>query len=97
MTGVFAQNSIATMANASSSIPGGVIDGNVSLKNYLRIFEYFNLQKLKLIFKYMQIVYQLLAIVVAAIWSFMITFTFAKLIDFIPFLKLRLNEKEQEL
>ena len=39
---------------------------------------------------YMQILYQLLAIIVCAAWSFVITFLIVKAIDYVPFLRLRL-------
>ena len=46
---------------------------------------------------YMQIVYQLLSIVVVALWSFIFTFIILQVIDLLPFVRLKLTEKEEEM
>lgn len=43
----------------------------------------------------MQILYQLLSIVVVAAWGFVFTFIILKSIDYLPFLRLRLNAWEE--
>ena len=45
----------------------------------------------------MQICYQLLSIVVPASWAFVMTFLILQLIGFIPFIKLKLSEQEEEM
>jgi ammonium transporter, Amt family len=44
---------------------------------------------------YMQFLYQLLSVVVCAAWSFVWTFIILKAIDYMPFMRLRLNEWEE--
>ena len=46
---------------------------------------------------YMQIIYQLLSIVVVALWSFIFTFIILQVIDLLPFVRLKLTEKEEEM
>jgi ammonia channel protein AmtB len=45
----------------------------------------------------MQILYQLLSIVVASVWSFVITFIILQFIGLIPFMRLKLTEDEEEM
>jgi Amt family ammonium transporter len=93
LTGVFAENSVATMAGGDP-IKGGWLDGNVSF-NYIKAQIYFKVDKFSKKFK--QIGYQLLSAVVAAVWSFVLTFIILQLIGFIPFVRVRLDEKEEEM
>ena len=46
---------------------------------------------------YMQIIYQLLSIVVVALWSFVLTFAILTFIGLIPFIKLKLTAEEEEM
>lgn len=46
---------------------------------------------------YMLILYQLLSVVVASIWAFVLTFLILKGIDLIPFMKLKLSAEEEEM
>ncbi|CAF1066019.1 unnamed protein product [Brachionus calyciflorus] len=46
---------------------------------------------------YYQIIYQLVGICLAAIWSFFITLTLVKLVDVLPFLSLRLDEESEKI
>jgi len=45
----------------------------------------------------MQLCYQSLSVVVVASWSFSLTFLILILIGFIPFIKLKLTEEEEEM
>lgn len=45
----------------------------------------------------MQILYQLLAAVVASLWAFCVTFIILQVIGFMPFLRLKLTEQEEIL
>jgi ammonia channel protein AmtB len=45
----------------------------------------------------MQFCYQLLSVVVAACWAFILTFLMLQAIGLLPFVKLKLSEKEEEM
>ena len=57
-------------------------------------FKFFNVY---FSFKYIQLGYQLLAAVATAAWSFVLTFIILQLIGFLPFIRLKLSEKEEEM
>jgi len=71
LTGLFAENKIATMSGGAP-IPGGWVDQH-----------------------YMQILYQLLSIVVVALWSFVWTYAILWTINKVPFLPLQMNQWEE--
>ena len=93
MTGVFADNAVITMSGDISSQSGWINKNVVFLK--LLINKYFN----KKIFspKYIQVCYQLLSVVVAVAWSFVLTYLILQLIGLVPFLHLRLTKEEEEM
>ena len=45
----------------------------------------------------MQNLYQLCAVAVAAAWAFVITIIFVKIVDFMPFIKLRLDHDDEKM
>lgn len=48
-------------------------------------------------FKWMQFLYQLAAVVVTASWAFVITIIFVKIVDFLPFIQLRLDHEDEKM
>jgi hypothetical protein len=47
--------------------------------------------------KFIQICYQMVSIVAPAAWAFVFTFGILKVIDFMPFMRLKLTPEEEEL
>jgi ammonia channel protein AmtB len=45
----------------------------------------------------MQILYQMLSIVIGAVYSFAVTYIIVYTIGLIPFMRLRLNEEEEKM
>ena len=79
------------------SIPGGWLDGCVIyLKKYYFIkknnFKSFILKR-----NFMQVPYQLLSVVVASTWAFILTFLILQVIGIIPIMRLKLSALEEEM
>ena len=47
--------------------------------------------------KFIQVAIQLLSVVVAASWAFILTFVILQLVGLVPFLRLKLTEEEEKI
>ena len=77
-------------------IKGGWINGHVIKEFKIRFQKQFFLIPYDF-FKWMQILYQLLSVVVTAAWAFIFTFLIFLLIKVLPFIRLKLTEEEERI